>query len=150
MRMRILLSSAYRIAYNAVRSPSVETCQHHRRQTNQLTNQVPDKITHFIGRERHRVNGEVPVIMIQLQVVPHYCAHGVLAGQRKKAQGMKPFSGVSFRKQTNLQGGCSPRAWHPPALSSRKDSHSPTYIDGSQRPNLGAGWASRPLGRIVQ
>ena len=131
----------------------VETCQHHTRllsNKNQLTNQVSDKITHFIGGERSRVDCEVSVIMIQLQVVPHYCAHSVAGGQRKQAKRMKPYSGVSFRKRTNLRGGYSPRAWHPPALSSRKDSHSPTYIDGSQSPNLAAGGASRPLGRTVQ
>jgi hypothetical protein len=55
--------------------PLVEACQHHTRllsNKNQFTNQVPDKITHFIGGELDRVDREVSVVMIQLQVVPHY------------------------------------------------------------------------------
>lgn len=77
MCMRLLISRAYRykIAYNAAHLPSVEACQNHTRllsNENQLTNQAPNKITHFIGGELDRVDRKVPVVMIQFQVVPHY------------------------------------------------------------------------------
>jgi len=70
----IVFTSASRSAYNAVHLPSVETCQHHTRllSIKNQSNQVPDKITHFIGGELDRVDREVSVVMIQLQVVPHY------------------------------------------------------------------------------
>ena len=71
----IVFTSTWRSTYNAVHLSSAEACQHPTRlllNKNQLTNQGPDKITHLIGGELDRVDREVSVVMIQLQVIPHY------------------------------------------------------------------------------
>lgn len=40
---------------------------------NQLTNQAPDKITHFICGKGHRVDCKISIIVVQIQVVPYDC-----------------------------------------------------------------------------
>lgn len=104
VRMSYFLTSTYKMAYSAVRLPSEEICQPDTRlryKKKWLTNQAPDKITHFTGREGHRVDSEISVVMIQLQVVPHYCRwrDGISISPR-----MEPFS--DFEPSRGIFAAC--------------------------------------------